>query len=67
MIAERKRPFTPETLAERWQCSTGVIYRMLSSGQLPGFKIGKLWRIRAEDVEEFESRVTMPNNAGWGS
>jgi len=65
---ERKRPYTPETLAERWQCSAPHIYRLLNSGQLPGFKLGgKLWRVRAEDVEEYESRVTLPNNAGWGS
>ena len=52
-LSERKRPYTPETLAERWECSPELIRRMLKSGELQGFKVGgKLWRIRYEVVEE---------------
>jgi excisionase family DNA binding protein len=62
------RPYTPESLAERWQCSKGFVYRMLKSGQLQGFKVGgKLWRIRHEVVEEFEARQDNQIDAGWGS
>ena len=63
-----KRPYTPATLAERWECSPEHVRRLLNTGQLEGFRLGdKLWRIRVEDVEEFESQATPPNNAGWGS
>ncbi len=49
------RPFTPETLAVRWQCSPRHIRNMIRDGRLPGFRLGgKLLRIRARDVEEHE-------------
>ena len=49
------QPFTPETLAARWQCSPRHIRNMIHDGRLPGFRVGgKLLRVRARDVEEFE-------------
>ena len=48
-------PFTPETLAERWQCSSSHIRKMIGRGELPAFRLGgRLLRVRARDVEEFE-------------
>jgi excisionase family DNA binding protein len=65
---ERKRPYTPETLAERWGCSPELIKRMLKSGELQGFKLGaRLWRIRHEAVEEFEARQDNQIDAERGS
>lgn len=47
--------YTPETLADRWQCSPRHVRNMIRDGRLPGFRLGgKLLRIRAGDVEEFE-------------
>ncbi|MFD2235949.1 helix-turn-helix domain-containing protein [Aureimonas populi] len=49
------RPYTPETLAERWGCSARHIRRMCKSGELPSFRLGgRLLRIRADDVDSFE-------------
>ena len=54
-MTARQTPFTPETLADRWQCSPRHIRNMIRDGRLPGFRLGgKLLRIRAGDVEEFE-------------
>lgn len=54
-----ERPFTPERLAERWECSAEHIRKLLSSGRLHGFKLGgKLWRISAGEVERFECQTT---------
>ncbi len=48
-------PFTPETLADRWQCSARHIRNMVKDGRLRGFRVGgKLLRIGAGVVEEFE-------------
>ncbi len=48
-------PYTPETLADRWQCSPRHIRNMIRDGRLRGFRVGgKLIRIRARVVEEFE-------------
>lgn len=47
--------FTPSTLAERWECSERHIRSMIDRGELPSFRLGgKLLRIRAADVEDFE-------------
>ena len=47
--------FTVERLAERWSCSTDVIYELLRSRKLRGFKVGKAWRISAANVDRFEN------------
>lgn len=48
--------YTPATLAARWGCSDTLVYDLLNSGVLRGFRLGKLWRIPSEAVEEYESR-----------
>jgi hypothetical protein len=47
--------FTPHQIGERWGCDAKTVRGMLNSGILKGFKIGKkLWRIRIEQLEEYE-------------
>jgi len=53
-----RRPFTPETLAERWCCSSEKVRQMFHSGDLAGFRLGKLIRIPAIEVERFECEQT---------
>ena len=48
------KPFSPETLAERWGCSSEKIRQMVHSGELAGFRLGKLIRIKAIEVERYE-------------
>lgn len=50
-----RRPYSPSTLAERWGCSTTVVYSLLASGDLSGWRLGKLWRISADAVDAFEA------------
>ena len=48
--------FTARTLAKRWHCTTQTVYNLRAKGELHGFKLGgKLWRIRAEEVEQVET------------
>ena len=56
-----RRPYTVEQLAETWQCSRESIYALIrrfvqnQPGGLPAFTIGgKLWRIKAEVVEQWQ-------------
>lgn len=49
-----ERPYTPETLADRWACSTETIRQLVKSGRLPGFRVGRMFRIPAAAVEEYE-------------
>ena len=55
-----QRPFTPETLAIRWSCSAEKVRQMLNRGELAGFRLGKLIRIPAVEVERFECQALHP-------
>lgn len=48
------RPYSPETLATRWNCSAQKVRQMVHAGELQGFRLGKLIRIPAQEVERVE-------------
>lgn len=58
------RLLTPEQVADRLQISEHTVYLWLRSGMLPGMKLGRLWRIRGEDLEEFVMARTRQNATG---
>lgn len=58
-----RQPFTPETLAERWGCSGETVRQMVRSGQLPGFRVGRMIRIPANAVEEHEKCQNIESDA----
>src|SRR5580765_289667 len=47
-------PYSPETLADRWGCSAEKVRLMYRNGELAGFRLGKLIRIPAAEVERVE-------------
>lgn len=52
---DNDRPYTPETLAERWGCSGRHVRNLLERGELRFFRLGaKLIRIPADAVREYE-------------
>lgn len=57
-------PFTPAGLAARWGCSTTLVYDLLAAEALNGFRLGKLWRIPAAAVDEYESASSAPGAMG---
>ncbi len=44
---------TPEQVAERLQVTVQTIYVWMRSGYLPSVKMGRLWRIHPDDLENF--------------
>ena len=56
------RPFTTETLAEYWGCSPEKVRIMYNTGELKGFRLGKLIRIPAQEVERYECQNTGLSN-----
>lgn len=48
------RPFSPETLGQRWACSSQTVRLMIRRGELASFRLGKLYRIPASEVERVE-------------
>jgi excisionase family DNA binding protein len=50
------RPFSPETLAERWGCSARHVRNLIKRGDINAFQLGgKLWRISAAEVARIEA------------
>jgi excisionase family DNA binding protein len=45
--------FTPEEVAHKMKVSLRTVKSHLLSGRLRGVKFGRLWRIRASDLEAF--------------
>jgi len=52
------RPYTPESLALHWGVSATSIRNMCQAGDLRHFRVGRLYRIPAAAVEEFEKCQT---------
>lgn len=46
--------FTPQQIAERWNCSLGVIRTLIRSGKLNAFRVGRLLRVSERNVILFE-------------
>ena len=46
-----------KTVAERLHCSYVKIWQMCRSGHIPAYRIGRLWRIKEEDMEEIEKKL----------
>jgi excisionase family DNA binding protein len=44
---------TVAEVADRLRVSTMTVYRLIQSGELPAARIGKSYRLRQEDVDDF--------------
>ena len=52
------KAFTPDSLADRWEVSPTTVRNMCEQGRLSHFRLGKLYRIPADAVEEIETCQT---------
>lgn len=49
---------TPEEVAEKLNVTVNTVREWLRSGELTGVKLGRIWRVRAEDLKAWvESNV----------
>lgn len=61
------RPYSPETLADHWGCSAEKVRLMCRDGELASFRLGKLIRIPASEVERVEClNIPSPNTGENG-
>ena len=65
-MAEPARPFTPETLAERWLCSAETVRQLVHQGRLRAFRVGRMIRIPLVAVEEYENCENIGLDASRG-
>ncbi|MBM4073866.1 MAG: helix-turn-helix domain-containing protein, partial [Planctomycetes bacterium] len=54
-MTQPAKPFTPKTLARRWDCTPMHVRRLVAAGRLQAFRLGRLIRIRQLEVERFEA------------
>lgn len=47
-LANNTTYYTPQELADLWRCHRELVYDLLRSGRLKGFKLGRDWRISEE-------------------
>jgi excisionase family DNA binding protein len=53
-MTDTDRIYTASEVAEKLQVSKETVMRKLRKGELRGFKVGRLWRITAEGLEEYK-------------
>jgi excisionase family DNA binding protein len=58
-----QRLLTPEQVADRLQISRVTVMDYLRKGRLKGHRVGKLWRVKEEDLEAFLEGSTEEDRA----
>lgn len=44
---------TPKDVMQELDIGRNTFYRLVNSGELPAFRIGKLWRVKREDLKKW--------------
>ncbi len=60
------RPFTPESLADRWEVSAETVRQLCHQNALRHFRVGRMFRIPAAAVEEYEAWQITGSDASTG-
>jgi len=55
-----ERPYSVAQLAERWDCSEGLVRKLIRGGKLASFRLGTLTRVPAAEVARFEAQRDEP-------
>ncbi|MDQ2727022.1 MAG: helix-turn-helix domain-containing protein [Actinomycetota bacterium] len=50
---DRSRFVTVSEVADQLRVSNMTVYRLVQSGQLPAVRVGRSYRIRADDVDRY--------------
>lgn len=48
--------YTIAELAQRWNCSTKTVWRLIRNQRIHAFRVGKEWRIPATCVLSYEAQ-----------
>jgi len=52
-VSEDNEIMTISQVAKYLQISEITTYRLVQEGKIPAFKVGRSWRIKREDINEF--------------
>ncbi len=53
LVKNRQEYLTSEEVAQELRIEHETVTRWLRTGALPGYKFGKQWRVRPDDLEQF--------------
>lgn len=53
MVPDSNEFYTPEEISRLLKVSRRLVYQLLNSGELPGIKVGRHWRISHEALDEY--------------
>ena len=56
----QREVLTVQQAAELMQVSTDTVYRLVSSGELPAKKVGRIWRLHCSSVQTFLTSSVTP-------
>ncbi len=51
---------TAEAVAEEWGTSPGFVRLLVRRGELPAYRLGRLVKLKQEDVDAYLARVRQP-------
>jgi len=52
-VVEENEIMTISQVAKYLQISEVTTYRLVQEGKIPAFKVGRSWRVKREDLNEF--------------
>lgn len=53
---------TVRQAADLMQVSTDTVYRLVSSGELPAKKVGRIWRLHCSAIQTFLTSLPKPES-----
>ena len=65
--SQRPRYLTVAEVAQDMRVSTMTVYRLIKSGELAAVRVGKSYRIRADDLDTFLDSRYVETNTGTGN
>jgi excisionase family DNA binding protein len=65
-VSERQHELlTVREVADAMRVSTMTVYRLIRAGALPAIRVGKHFRIRARDLDEYLEAQTFGGGDAW--
>jgi excisionase family DNA binding protein len=65
-VSERQHELlTVREIADAMRVSTMTVYRLIRAGALPAIRVGKHFRIRARDLDEYLEAQTLGGGDAW--
>jgi excisionase family DNA binding protein len=64
-VTEQPELLTVREVADSMRVSTMTVYRLIRSGALPAIRVGKHFRIRVRDLDQYLAAQTFRGGDAW--